>query len=104
MDLQFISRMAKRANKGFTFVEVLVVMAALGVFTLLFMLPVYFSSKMDTNNIIEANLKAMALGKRVNITDSLWFNGRGNINQAQTIQYHGFTCVFQLGFGRFHCE
>ena len=104
MDLQFLSQMAKRASKGFTFVEVLVVMAALGMFTLLFMLPVYFSSKMDTNNIIEANLKAMALGKRVNITDSLWFNGRGNINQAKTITINSLSCVFQLGMGRYYCE
>ena len=85
-------------------VEMLVVMFVMGMMALLFIGPTYFMDQSFSSSIVEAQLEAMALNKRVSLSDSLWFNARGNINQPQRIRYKGFQCVFQLGFGRFRCE
>lgn len=103
MGVQFVLRTDRRFNKGFTFLEMMVVLMVISALSLLFVLPVVFSNEMSVDSIIEAQLKAMAHSERVTLQDNLWFNVRGNINMAQTVNYKGFQCVFQLGFGRFSC-
>ena len=76
----------------------------ISVFTAVFMLPVYISKTNTSLNILDVQLEAMAKSERVYLNDNIWFNARGNINQAITTNLKGFTCVFQLGFGRFKCE
>ena len=103
MGVRFVLRADKQFNKGFTFLEMMVVLMVISALSLLFVLPVVFADELGVDSIIEAQLKAMADSERVVIQEGLWFNIRGNINQAQTVNYKGFKCVFQLGFGRFTC-
>lgn len=104
MGVRLVLLVVKQVNKGFTLIEVLVVMFIISVFSVIFMLPVYISSANTSLNILDVQLEAMAKSERVYLNDSIWFNERGNINQAITTNLKGFTCVFQLGFGRFKCE
>lgn len=61
-------------------------------------------SKDESLDLLAQQIQAMRDQEKVEIYDGLYFNGNGNINQAQTIYFKNKTCVFQLGFGRFYCE
>lgn len=96
--------MGKR-NKGFTLLELLLVVSMLTIVSLLTMTRwQFFASKDDTINILYKQVHAMRVQDKVLVNKSLYFNGNGNINQAQTLKFNHKTCRFQLGFGRFYCE
>lgn len=94
-----------KLNKGFTVLELLLVLSGITVISLISLTRWQFTAN-DNKNIDFVAIQVEAMRKQitVNITDSLYFNGNGNINQAQTIDYKNKLCVFQLGFGRFYCE
>lgn len=58
----------------------------------------------EVSSLIYNQVMAMKDLKRKEFDDDLWFNENGNINRAQTKMIANKTCVFNLGFGRFHCE
>ena len=95
--------MDKRLNKGFTLVEVLIVLLCVVSLTILFNIS---WQKIEFNHLnpTHLQLKAMATKQKVSFTKTLHFNENGNINRAQTIKLNNKDCVFQLGMGRFYCE
>lgn len=90
-------------NKGFTLVEILVVMFTSTIFSSLFFV-VFRVPQYEYINPVACQLEAFAKRKRCYFKDSIWFNQNGNINRAATHKIGNTTCVFQLGFGRFRCE
>lgn len=95
--------MAKPVNKGFTLIEVLLVLFIISLFGIIFF-PIIHMPSSQLFDPEACQLKAMALKQHCNFTDSLSFNRNGNINHAQTIVNNKKTCVFQLGMGRYVCE
>lgn len=89
-------------NKGFTFIETAVVLLIISMLSLLSFksnIFVYESIYIETKQ-----LEAMAKGERTEVLSGLSFNYNGNINHGQTVKIQGKECIFQLGFGRYHCE
>ncbi len=94
----------KLSNKGYTLLELLVVISIVTSMSLFFIAPMVLSHELNTVAIIDSQLSAMAQMKRVFYNDTLWFNYKGNINHAQTLKINQLSCVFQLGMGRYTCE
>lgn len=90
-------------NKGFTLVEILVVMMFLTVFTAVFSV-VMIPYDPEYIHPETCQLQAMATKETCVWEKGVHFNAHGNINQARTLKYHAKTCVFQLGMGRYACE
>lgn len=94
-----------KLNKGFTLLELLVVLSMITVLSLVTITRWQYSANKDNNiDILCKQVRAMQLQDKVSLNKSLYFNGNGNINQAQTLKFNHKTCTFQLGFGRFYCE
>lgn len=95
--------MGKLMNKGFTLIEMLLVLMVVTILTLVFstQLKLYEVEYFDP---IQCQLKAMATRERCQFNSTIHFNQNGNINHAQTIKFHDKTCIFQLGMGRYRCE
>lgn len=72
--------------------------------TLIVGMPVMVSPKHTQVDATLVQLEAMANYRNENYRDGLYFNHRGNINQAKTIKINALNCVFQLGMGRYYCE
>lgn len=98
-------------KKGFTLVESLFVLSVLTMFLLFGGQQVQFnpyfidSTVQYANDIYFIQTKAM-VDKETNTlkNTSFTFNAKGNINQAGTIHFDNYRCVFQLGAGRFYIE
>lgn len=95
--------MDKLKNKGFTLIEIMVVMMMVSLFSLV------FASKLvpfdeTVFNPIHCQLKAMSKRSICQFNDTIHYNQNGNINHAQTINFKTKTCIFQLGMGRYRCE
>ena len=103
MEIELELLMDKRLNRGFTLVEILVVMLCVVSLTLIFNI---LMPKIEVQgfNPTHFQLKAMATRQKISFTQTLHFNENGNINHAQTIKINDKHCVFQLGMGRFYCE
>lgn len=92
-------------NNGFTILELLITLSIFTVLSLVSFTRWQFVANKNKNiDFVAIQLEAMHRQERIFVTDSLSFNGNGNINHAQTVDYGNKTCVFQLGFGRFYCE
>lgn len=90
-------------NKGFTLIEMLVVLLMMTVFSIVFSVGVMKYEKTYFNPI-KCQLEAMSKKEKCQLNEYIHFNENGNINHAQTVKINGKTCVFQLGMGRYHCE
>ena len=100
---KYLYLMVKRSSKGFTLVEVILVMLVVVTLGVLFGIiapakQYYFKSP----HICQ--LKAMSTRRACHYSKDIWFNDNGNINQGRTIKIDRYTCVFQLGMGRYRCE
>lgn len=95
--------MGKRSNKGFTMVEILLVLLMISLISLVIGMPLVLESK-TTTQATHYQLEAMAKQKTIAFRDGITFNHRGNINQGKTIYINQRKCVFQLGMGRYLCE
>ncbi len=90
-------------NKGFTLIEVLVVMFILTVLGSVFSIGlVEFES--EYFNPKTCQLKAMATKEKCQFNKTIRYNENGNINHAQTFKVNNRVCIFQLGMGRYRCE
>lgn len=93
------------SNKGFTLVELIL---TISIITSSGLLSIHYwqNTKLEKPNIdiLFSQTEAMKKQKTIKLSNNLWFNANGNINQAQTVKLKEKKCVFQLGFGRFYCE
>ena len=95
--------MVKLSSKGFTLLEVILVM--LVVVTLSVLFGVIAPGKQYYFKFPHiCQLKAMSTRLACHYSKDIWFTENGNINQGRTINIDRYTCVFQLGMGRYHCE
>lgn len=90
-------------NRGFTLIEILVVMLFLTVLTSVFAV-IFVPFESNYIHPETCQLKAMASKETCVWEKGIHFNANGNINQARTIKYANKKCVFQLGMGRYACE
>ncbi len=95
--------MVKLMNKGYTLLEVLLVMFTLTMLSSLFFV-VFKRPSYTYINPVACQLDAFSNHSRCYFTKDIWFNQNGNINKARSVKLGKFDCVFQLGFGRFRCE
>lgn len=95
--------MVKPVNKGFTLLEMMIVMLCVSVFSLIF-IPKIVVYDHKNFNPLTCQLEAMAHKKKCEYNETISYNQNGNINHAQTIKVNKKTCIFQLGMGRFRCE
>ncbi|AYV34532.1 competence protein ComGD [Erysipelothrix rhusiopathiae] len=87
---------------NFTLCEILLV-----VFILSISLRMFLSLQVESKNepaLLEYQLNAMEHLETVPIHENHWFNENGNINKAGTFRVNKYTCVIQLGFGRYQCD
>lgn len=103
MGIRFGWKVDRLYNKGFTMIEALIVMVFVVLVSGLFYIPTAEFKAPLSIGVLDDQLEAMATGQRVYFMEGLWFNGRGNINRGQTLNYRGVVCVFQLGMGRYRC-
>lgn len=85
-------------------VEILLVLLMISLISLVIGMPLVLESKAGLVQASHYQLEAMAKKKTINYREGITFNHRGNINHATTIQINQWTCVFQLGMGRYRCE
>ncbi|AGN24162.1 hypothetical protein K210_02685 [Erysipelothrix rhusiopathiae SY1027] len=94
--------MVKQSSMNFTLCEILLV-----VFILSISLRMFLSLRVESKNepaLLEYQLNAMEHLETVPIHEHHWFNANGNINKAGTFRVNKYTCVIQLGFGRYQCD
>lgn len=92
-------------DKGFTLLEMMVILFVIGVIMVLGLPIVHIYSSMDpTSKIHYIQLKAMYEQNQQGYSSTLWFNKNGNVNHAQSIRIENYNCTIQLGFGRVLCE
>lgn len=99
------------SDKGFTLIEVILVLLAFSFFTTVGFRMFQPSEINIENTIITSQIKAMALRSSIMLDVQIcpaadcWFNAKGNINKARSLIIKlgekNVELVIWLGFGRF---